>query len=52
MKTVLVLAVITLLSGCGAIPSMKYCDEVTYTRKGAQVHIEARCQASVGGVGL
>lgn len=52
MKTVLVILLAALLAGCGAIPTMKYCDEVTYTRKGGQVHIEARCQASVGGVGL
>ena len=49
MKTVLVLLLFVLLAGCGVMPSFKYCDKVSYTRDGSRIHIEADCQAPVGG---
>lgn len=45
----LALACTVLLSGCSALPSMQYCDQVEYRRDGSLVHIEATCRAPVGG---
>lgn len=42
-------AVAVLVSGCAALPSMQYCDEVRYIRKGTDIHVEATCRAPVGG---
>lgn len=44
-----IIAVYVLVSGCSALPSMKYCDSVSYTRVGSEIHIEAECRAPVGG---
>lgn len=49
MKTPLILILLFLLTGCGALPSMKACQKVEYTRTGADIHIEADCRASIGG---
>lgn len=49
MKTLFALFTFWLLSGCSSLPSMKYCDEVSYLRKGSQIEIHALCQAPVGG---
>lgn len=46
MKTVLVILV--LLAGCSALPSMQYCDQVSYTRNGSEIHVQATCRAPVG----
>lgn len=48
MHTMLAFLVVTVLSGCQAVPSMKYCDEVSYTRSGSKIHIEAECTAPIG----
>lgn len=37
------------LAGCGAIPTMKYCDKVEYIRDGSRVTVKAECQAPIGG---
>lgn len=47
MKTVYALLVL-LLSGCGALPSMKYCEHVEYVRDGNKIRIVAECMAPVG----
>jgi len=45
------LAVLVLgLAGCPALPSMQYCDEVSYTRKGTEIESESKCRAPVGAV--
>lgn len=45
------LAVLVLgLAGCPALPSMQYCDEVSYTRRGTEIEIEAKCRAPIGSV--
>ena len=44
-----IFAVFVLVTGCSALPSMKYCDKVEYKRDGSKIHIEAECQAPVGG---
>lgn len=49
MKTVLVILLLVFLAGCSALPSMQYCDDVTYTRKGSEIRVEAVCRAPVGG---
>jgi hypothetical protein len=40
------------LTGCaqlaGSIPSLKYCSDVTYVRKGNQIDITAKCHAPIG----
>lgn len=48
MQTMLAFLVVTVLSGCQAVPSMKYCDEVSYTRSGSKIYIEAQCTAPIG----
>jgi hypothetical protein len=45
MKAVVLLI---LLTGCSALPSMRYCQEVNYHRKGADIEIQASCTAPVG----
>ena len=37
------------VSGCAALPSMKYCDQVEYKREGSKIQIKAECTAPVGG---
>jgi hypothetical protein len=37
-----------LLSGCSAMPTMKYCETVWYSREKEKVHIEADCTVPVG----
>lgn len=53
MKTVLVILLIflsvPLLTACpGTLPTMEYCDKVTYTREGAKIVLHAECNAPVG----
>lgn len=43
------IAAYVMLSGCSSLPSMKYCDSVSYIREGSAIHIEADCHAPVGG---
>lgn len=38
-----------LAAGCSGLPSMKHCHEVSYTRTGADIRIEAVCRTPVGG---
>lgn len=40
--------VLLVLTGCAAIPTMKYCDKVEYKREGTKIHIQAECTAPVG----
>ena len=47
MKTVIVLLIIA-LTGCQAMPTMKYCDKVEYIREGAKINIKAECMAPIG----
>lgn len=44
-----VLAISVLVTGCSALPSMKYCDRVEYKREGSRIHVKAECTAPVGG---
>lgn len=46
------LAVTVLLTGCGGLPSMRYCDKVEYRRDGNKIDVHAECRAAVGGVML
>lgn len=43
-----VFALCTLVGGCAALPSMRYCRDVVYERHGADVTIIATCTAPVG----
>lgn len=43
------LILLAALSGCSAMPSMRYCDTVEYTRVGNLISIHAECTAQVGG---
>jgi type IV pilus biogenesis protein CpaD/CtpE len=53
MKLFMLAIATLLLAGCGSLPSMKYCDSVSYTRTGTVIHIEADCRTTVGaGIGL
>ena len=47
MKTAIAILA-AMLTGCAALPSMQYCDEVSYIRSGSQIHLEATCHAPVG----
>lgn len=38
------------LGGCQSLPSMQYCQQVTYQRHGNLIHIEASCQAPMGDI--
>ena len=39
-----IFAVYVLVSGCSTVvPSMKYCDEIDYQRRGSEIVILARC---------
>lgn len=49
MKLLTTFLLTTFLLGCSALPSMKHCHKVEYTRIGADIHIEADCRAPVGG---
>lgn len=44
------------LSGCAALvgnlPTMQYCDKVTYVRNGNQIKMTAECAAPIGGGSL
>ena len=57
MKLFLITACL-LLGGCGTLmgmaPSMQYCDEVVYHRKGEQIQLAAQCTTSerVKGLGV
>ena len=50
-----ILAVLA-LSGCaniaGNLPTMQYCSDVTYVRKGNMIDIKATCAAPIGQSGL
>lgn len=51
MRTLLLLVLVA-LPGCmlaGSLPSLQYCDEVTYQRSGNQIKLDARCRAPIGG---
>lgn len=48
VKTLLILW-LAALSGCSALPSMQYCDQVSYTRNGTHIIVHAECTAPVGG---
>lgn len=50
MVSKLCIVFLVFLAGCSAIPSMKYCDDVTYIRKGTDIRIEANCHALIGGL--
>lgn len=56
MKVLLMFIALLLLSvfltGCSAIPSVKYCDRVIYDRQGQNVTIYAECVNPSGGLGL
>lgn len=43
----LIILTVALLAGCAGLPSMQYCDNVQYSRKGNLIHIEADCRAPV-----
>jgi uncharacterized protein YceK len=61
MKIVMLLALVSLLSGCTAVlnalglgvtdvaPSLRYCDEVKYERNQTQLIITAKCKVPAGG---
>ena len=55
MKTLLAIAALMMLGGCqflaGITPSLQYCSEVKYERRGNQITLEARCAAPIGGSG-
>lgn len=36
------------LSGCGSLPTFKYCDRVEYIRNGNEITINAHCNAPIG----
>lgn len=42
------IAIFVLLTGCSAMPSMKYCDKVEYKREGSKITLKAECRAPVG----
>lgn len=59
MKTITIALAITLLPGCAVLsalglgatdvaPSLRYCDEVTYTRNQTQLEIHAKCKVPAG----
>jgi hypothetical protein len=41
-------ALAVLLGGCSAMPTMKYCETVSYERHGSKITIMAECHAPVG----
>lgn len=47
---ILILFVLIVLAGCSTIPSMRYCDKVSYDRDGTKVVIHAECTAPIGGI--
>lgn len=50
LRCALAVSVVALiLPGCGALPSMKYCDKVTYIRDGSVITVHAECRAPIGG---
>ena len=55
MKYLIAIALIA-LSGCaallGSLPTMQYCDKVTYTRDGNRIKMTAECAAPIGGGSL
>ena len=52
MRLLLVL-ILAFFPGCaqlfGSLPSMQYCNEVKYERRGNQIELTARCAAPIGG---
>lgn len=59
MKTTLSILCLSLLSGCSAlgalgygatdiVPTLKYCDDVTYVRKGNSMEVRAICKLPTG----
>lgn len=47
LDTMLLIAAIVMilcLPGCAGVPTIKYCDDITYTRAGNKIHIEADCK--------
>lgn len=60
MKTTLLLIIFTLLPGCTAlsalgmgprdlVPTLQYCDNVTYVRQGTKMEVRAQCTVPAGG---
>jgi hypothetical protein len=53
MKTLVLILIVlgsaAYLAGCSSLPTMRYCEKVEYKRDGSKIHIEAECQAPVGG---
>lgn len=47
MRHLTTLIVALLLNACTNIPSMQYCDKVSYSRTGNLIHVEADCRAPV-----
>jgi type IV pilus biogenesis protein CpaD/CtpE len=52
VAVLLTVAVLSIITGCAELPSMKYCDKVEYTRNQNEITIHAECRAPVGGMGL
>lgn len=59
MKTTAVLLLLTLLPGCAVLsamgigpsdvlPSLKYCHEVNYERRGIDMEVTAKCRVPAG----
>lgn len=59
MKTALTLLALLLLTGCTAmsalglgpadvLPSLRYCDQVTYQRNGTAMEVRATCKVPAG----
>lgn len=47
--TIITILLVLFLSSCSDLPTMKYCDKVTYERNGSHAHMEMDCQLPVGG---
>lgn len=56
MKSILIVLLLPFIGGCaqliGASPTFQHCNEVNYNRKGADIIVSARCQATLGRDGL
>lgn len=49
MKTLLAIVLFALLAGCSTVlPSMKYCDEIDYQRRGDRITLLATCSVNPG----
>jgi hypothetical protein len=59
MKTIALVLILSLLPGCGVLsaigvgpadvlPSLKYCQEVTYVRNGIDMNVAAKCRVPAG----